>query len=192
MSAEPRGRRVRLRFTRRLPLPVDVDVFQVSQGRRVVSERRVTRFRRAASSTLWSGRGRDGYYFVRFTMRRDGTRVDVRRIVLRRRDGRFTVVRRHHRRGNCEVLRSFKLERPVFGGRSRTPLRVAYRLSRAARVTLTVGRGGRRVLRRVASREPGRTYRLTLAPPRRGAYRVRITAEAGGERVSATLTARRL
>jgi hypothetical protein len=80
----------------------------------------------------------------------------------------------------------------VFGGSTHTPLRVAYRLSRAARVTLTVSTGKRRVLRRVANRAPGRTYRLSLAPRRRGIYTVRLVAEAGGRRVSSTLTARRL
>jgi hypothetical protein len=192
VSARPHGRRVRLAFGRRLDLPVDVDVFQVSEGRRIVRERRVAHFGGARRSILWRGHPRDGYYFARFTMRRGGRRVDVRRIVLRRRHGSFARVRRHYRRGSCELLRSFKLERPVFGGRSRTPLRVAYRLSRSATVTLTVARGGRRVHRTVASRSPGRTYRLALAPRRRGVYRVRLTASAGGRRVTATLTARRL
>jgi hypothetical protein len=192
VAALPRGRGVRLRFARAERLPVDVDVFQVSQGRRVLEERRVAHFRNAGGSTLWRGRASDGYYFARFTMRSGGRRVDVRRIVLRRAKARFTRVARHYRRGSCEVLRSFKLERPVFGGRSRTPLRIAYRLSRAAQVTLTVTRGGRRVLRTVTSGAPGRTYRLALAPRRRGAYRVRLTAESGGARVTSTLTARRL
>jgi hypothetical protein len=192
VAARPRGRRVRLSFTRRLGLPVDIDVFRVSQGRRVVRERRVARFRRAGRSTLWQGRVRDGYYFVRFTMRSAGRRVDVRRIVLRRRNGRFALAPRHYRRGDCELLRSFKLHRPVFGGRRGHPLRVAYRLTRAARVTLTVTRGGRRVARRVADRAAGRTYRIALAPRRRGVYRVRLTAQEGGRRVTATLTARRL
>ena len=190
VSARPQGRRVRLSFRKRRDLPVRIDVFQVSQGRQVVSERRVARFRRAAT---WKGRGRDGYYFARFSMYRDGQRVDVRRVVLRKRNGRMTRAARHHRRGDCEVLRSFKLERPVFGGRQRTALRIAYRLSRAARVTLTVSRGRRVVARRTASRAARQTFRLALSPRARGVYRVRVVAEAaGGERVGATLTARRL
>ena len=189
VSARPAGRRVRLGFTRRLDLPVRIDVFQVSRGRRVVRERRVARFTRPAT---FSRRVPDGYYFVRFTMRRGGERVDVRRVVLRRSGGRFAIAKRHYRRGSCELLRSFKLARPVFGGRSRTPLRVAYRLTRPARVTLTVTRGSRVVLRRTARRAAGRTYRLALAPPARGSYRVRLTAEGGGLRARSTLTARRL
>ena len=162
-----------------------IEVFQVSQGRRIVRERRVARFR---GSATWSGRGPDGYYFARFTM----AGRDVRRIVLRKRDGRFTRVARHYRRGDCRLLRSFKLERPVFGGRQRTPLRIAYRLTRAARVTLTVARGKRVVARRTANRAGGRTFRLALRPGARGVYRVRIVVASGSEQVASTLTARRL
>src|SRR5829696_7301745 len=185
VSATPRGKRVRLGFTRRRSGAVKIEVFQVSHGRRVISERRVARFTKAAT---WSGRGPDGYYFARFTM----AGQDVRRIVLRKRTGRFTRVARHYRRGACELLRSFKLERPVFGGRQRTPLRIAYRLTRSARVTLTVARGRRTVARRTATRAGGRTFRLALKPAVRGVYRVRIVVESGGERVRSTLTARRL
>ncbi len=119
---------------------------------------------------------------------------DVRRIVLRRRGGRFTRVRvGHHRRESCRLLRSFKLERPVFGGRRRTPLRIAYRLSSAARVTVTVTRGKQRIRRfKPVARGAGRTYRLKLAPRARGVYKVRLTATRGGARMTATLTARRL
>jgi hypothetical protein len=190
VSARQQGRRVRLSFTRRLDLPVRIDVFRVSQGRRIVKERRVARFRRAAT---WNGRGPDGYFFVRFTMLRDGKRVDVRRVVLKRENGRFKRAKRHHRRGDCQLLRSFKLERPVFGGRARTPLRLAYRLTSNARVSVAVLRG-RRVVRRLpaAGRAANRTHRIRLNPRARGVYRVRITAVSGPQRVTATLTARRL
>jgi hypothetical protein len=181
VSAKPLGRRVRLGFTRRRSGAVKIEVFQVSQGRRIVEERRVARFRKPAT---WSGRGPAGYYFARFTM----AGRDVRRIVLRKRNGRVTKVARHHRRGDCELLRSFKLERPVFGGRQGTPLRVAFRLTRAARVRLELVRGRRVVARRTADAAASRTVRVVLRPHRRGVYRVRIAV---GD-VSSTLTARRL
>jgi hypothetical protein len=117
---------------------------------------------------------------------------DVSRLVLRKRHGRLSRVARHYRRGDCQLLRSFKLERPVFGGRQGTPLRIAYRLSRAARVTLTVARGKRVVAHRTADRAAHRTFRLALKPAARGVYKVRIVVESAGERVAATLTARRL
>jgi hypothetical protein len=181
VSATPRGRRVRLAFTRARAGAVKIEVFQVSQGRRIVKERRVARFTKPAT---WSGKGRDGYYFARFTM----AGRDVRRIVLRKRNGRFSKVARHHRRGDCELLRSYKLERPVFGGRQGTPLRVAFRVTRATRVRLELLRGRRVVARRTTDAAADRTVRAAFKPRRRGVYRVRITA---GD-VTSTLTARRL
>ena len=114
---------------------------------------------------------------------------DVRRIVLRKRGGRFTKVARHYRRGDCELLRSFKLERPVFGGRQRTPLR--HRLPAHARRAGDDHRRARQARGRAphGERAPaGRTYRLALRPSARGVYRVRITV---GD-VRSTLTARSL
>jgi hypothetical protein len=181
VSAKPRGTGVRLSFTRKRRGAVKIEVFQVSQGRRIIKERRVARFSRPAT---WKGRVPDGYYFARFTM----TGRDVRRVVLRRHDGRFTRVARHYRRGDCELLRSFKLQRPVFGGRQRTPLRAAYRLTRASQVRVELLRGRRVLARRTASAQGGRTYRVAFKPKRRGVYRVRITAGS----VTSTLTARRL
>ena len=181
VSARPRGKGVRLSFTRRRQGAVKIEVFQVSEGRRVVSERRVARFR---GSATWNGRGADGYYFARFTM----AGKDVRRIVLRKRNGRFTRVARHYRRGDCQLLRSFKLERPVFGGRQGTPLRVAFRLTRAAQVKIEVVRGKRVVAVNEAPRPANRTTRLAFRPRSRGVYRVRITV---GD-VHSTLTARKL
>ena len=159
-----------------------IEVFQVSQGRRIVDERRVARFTKPRT---WRARVRDGYYFVRFTM---GNRADVRRIVLRRTNGKFKKVARHYRRGSCEVLRSYKLERPVFGGRANTPLRVAYRLTTPQRVTLTVTRGKRVVARRTVDAQANRTYRVAIRAKRKGTYRVRLTAPGVTER----LTARRI
>ena len=101
-------------------------------------------------------------------------------------------MKRHYRRGSCELLRTYKLERPVFGGRGGTPLRIAYRLTAPARVTLMVTKGKRLVARRTVSGTPGRTYRVALKPKQRGVYKVRLTAEGGGKRAASTLTARRL
>jgi hypothetical protein len=108
--------------------------------------------------------------------------------VLRKQNGRFKKAARHYRRGDCQLLRSYKLERPVFGGRQGTPLRVAFRLTRAARVRVELLRGRRVVARRTTNAAPGRTYRLALKPRRRGVYRVRLSAGT----VTSTLTARRL
>lgn len=174
--------------------PVRIDVFQVSSGRRVLRERRVARFSSRSGTTRWNGRSArgDGYYFARF---RNG--ADVRRVTLRRTGGRFRVVSPgFYRRATCDLLPSFKLERAVFGGTGRRPLRISYRLARAARVTVTVTRGAR-VVRRFAARRDlsGRTVRriVPLRGLRRGTYRVKLSAVTqAGERISSTLAARRL
>jgi hypothetical protein len=181
VSATPTRRGVRLSFKRRRAGAVKIEVFQVSEGRRIVRERRVARFTKPAT---WRGRGSDGYYFARFTM----AGRDVRRIVLRQRHGKFAKVARHYRRGDCQLLRSYKLERPVFGGRQGTPLRVAFRLTRATRVRLELLRGRRVVARRTADAAANRTVRVVLRPRKRGVYRVRISVGT----VTSTLTARRL
>ena len=196
VSAKPAGRGLRLAYDRRKQLPVTVDVFQVSKARRVVQEHRVARFADIETSYLWNPRSLpDGTYFVRFSMLSGGERVDVQRVVLRRSGGRFRPAPLHHRRASCGLLRQFKLERPVFGGTRRTPLRIAYRLSSPARVGVTVRRAGRVVRRfRTLEQSEGRTYRLRL-PARgleRGVYSVRLVARSGTQRVVATLRSRRL
>jgi hypothetical protein len=198
VSAHAAGRRgVALSFTRRARLPVRIDVFRVSQGRRVIRERRVARFDGVTRSVVWKGRGAGpGVYFARFTMLKDGRRYDSRRIVLARAaSGRFSRRPDHFRRAECGLLGKFKLERPVFGGVSRTRLSAAYRLNARARVTITVSRG-RTVVKRFATAEraAGRTFRITLPAKglARGDYAVRLLAQSGEDQVSATLTARRL
>jgi hypothetical protein len=186
-----------LGLVRREQRPVQVDVFQVSDGRRVVKERLAKRFRNRTGSFTWDGRGaRDGTYFVRFRMF-DGTRmVDTRRVVLRRANGRFARQADYHRRDSCDVLTRFKLERPVFGGSTAVPLRASFFLAKPATVAVEVRRGTRVVKRYAAtSRQPGRTVRLTLAARglRAGEYAVRITVRsASGATQTATLRARRL
>ena len=198
-SVRPRGRRGgTLAFRRRVARSVDVDVFQSSIGRRVIGERLVARFADRSRSISWNGRAnrrgrrvRDGYLFVRYRMRLPDGSLSVRRVVLRRAGGRLTVRPTHHRPDDCGVVRSAKLERPVFGGPSNRALGVAVRLNRAAQVRVTIMRGTR-VVRRYAPRSltAARTLRLRFASERRprGDYRVRV--EAGGERFD--LLARRL
>jgi hypothetical protein len=200
-SARPRGRRVTFGFSRRESRPVTVDVFQVSHGRRVIGQRLVARFANRNAAVRWNGRanrpGRrvaDGYYFARFRMR-TATGTETRRLTLRRRDGRFARRPAFYRRATCDLLPSYKLERPVFGGRNATPLRIAYRVLRRARVQVVVLRGGR-VVKRFATRTAaaGRTHRLRLSARGlpRADHRVRITVRAGTVRVTSTLVARRL
>ncbi|MEO8687950.1 MAG: glucodextranase DOMON-like domain-containing protein [Solirubrobacteraceae bacterium] len=190
-SARPRGRRLRVRFTRRSSKPVRVDVFRNSNGRRVLGNRRVARFTKRTRSFTWKARraGR-GIYTVRL---RSGS--DVREVVLSRRGGRF-----HRRpassRRRCGTLRSFALGLPVFGGTRGKRLAVSYRLGSARTARVTVLRGTHVVKRfKARSRRAGRTYRLKLVPRKlkRATYRVRLTLTRRGTKPRrVTLAARRL
>ncbi len=202
VSVQPRGRRVEMRFRRRVHQPVQIDVFQQSVGPRVIGERLVARFSNRDRGVTWDGRanrsGRsvtDGHYFARYRLRRPDGQIETRRVALRRAGGRFTVRGAFQRRESCGVLRSFKLTRPVFGGPRRRALGLSYELGRTAIVRLTVLRGDRVVKRIVAvERRAGKTYRVrfgaTGRPP--GDYRFRITVAGRAKSTTATLTARRL
>ena len=198
-SAGVRGagrRALRVALERRRALPVRVDVFRVSDGRRVLRERRVGNFANRSGSFRWRTRLGPGLYFARFRMYAGRQLYDQQRVVFARtRAGAIRVRPEHHRRDACALLRSFKLERPAFGGVQRTPLRIAYRLTRRADVTVTVARG-RRVVRRFAlpAQEAGRFHRLTLPSRRlaRGDYTVRLQAAGGEDQIAAALVARRL
>ena len=195
-AAVPAGRRVRLRFTRRVKRGVTVDVFQSSTGRRILGNRRIAHFTKHKRSFAWSGkRARDGYLFVRFRVRAGGG-TDVRRTVLHRRGGRFKRRPAFYRRASCATLKQFKLERPVFGGSRNRALGIAYRVATRSRVTVVVRRG-KKVVRRFRTRteRPGETVRLRLASEklRRGRHRVQITVRPDrGVTTRASLYAQRL
>jgi hypothetical protein len=198
------GRRVALRFVRNARLPVGIDVFRVSAGRRVVREQLIARFDRRTGSMVWSGvanRGRrgpvgPGHYVVRFTMFRNGKPYDTRRLVLERNAaGHFIRLHGLQRRVGCGLLSGFRLDRPVFGGTTNVALSGSYRLAKRGKLTLTVTRG-RKVVKRFATveRAGGRTYRFSVPARalRRGIYTVRLLAQSGEDQVLSLLSARRL
>ena len=184
VGAERRRKGIRLTFSRRVARRVTVDVFQQSIGRRVTGERLVARFAGRTRGITWRGRAnrrgravRDGYLFARFRMALPGGGADVRRVALRRRGGRFTRMPDFHRPDRCGRVQSFKLERPVFGGRTNRALGISFRLSRSTRVGVTVVRGGK-VVRRFATRTRGgdlvHRLRLDATGLPRGTYAVRL------------------
>jgi hypothetical protein len=116
-------------------------------------------------------------------------------VTLRRSRGRFVKRPDFYRRATCDRLPSFKVERPVFGGRTNRPLNISFRVAQTARVRIQVLRGNRVVARRGPStRRAGVTHRLRVDPKRlrRGEYRIRITVEGGARPLTAVLVARRL
>ena len=96
------------------------------------------------------------------------------------------------------LLRSFRLNRPVFGGRKRSKLVIRYRLREAGRVNVSLYRGTKRV-RRLSrgNRVARRTYKITLRPrklKRGSTYTVRIAVVSADRKVTqrARLSAKRL
>jgi len=196
------GRRLAFAFSSRAP--VTVDLFRQSRGRRITGEQLYVRFRDRTRAFRWSAvRGRsgravgDGVYVARFTVRPRGAASEVRRIALERRGGRWRVLPAYARRDGCGTLRTFKLERPVFGGRSNLALLTAFRLDADARVTVTVRRAGGDVVRRIGPRtyRGGVPHRVRVSVGQRfprGDYRVQLSITRDGQTTTETLTARRL
>jgi hypothetical protein len=202
VAAGNRGRgRLGISFAARAA--VTIDVFQQSHGRRLVGEKRVAQFRNRRRSFTWSGRDKrgrrvqDGYYIVRFRSPTANGPTDVRRLALRRRGGRWRVVQPYHRRESCGLVRWFKLERPVFGGRTNHALHFSFYLGRSARVAATVtGPGGRVYKRfRTVTRAGRRLHRLRMGvknSTRRGLYKVTLRVRSGGTVVVRRLYSRRI
>jgi hypothetical protein len=187
---------VRLQLERRTELPVRVDVFRVTSGRRVLKPRRVASFSGRSRSFTWRAHLTPGLYVARFRML-DGSRVHTTEHVVfeRARNGRLRARPDSQRPDGCDLVRSFKRDGPAFGGTGRVPLRASYRLTRAADATVTIKRGTKTVKRFVRrNRKASRIQRITLSAARlrRGDYRVLLRAASGDEQVSATLVARRL
>ena len=191
LRVTPRGAGLRFAFTRSRPGDVTVDVFRAATARRVTELRRVARFAGRTRSFTWGGgKVGAGTYFTRVALRSGGRRIDVRRAAFSRRGGAFAKRARFARRDGCGAIRSFKLERPVFGGRTR-PLSVSFRLGATRRAVVDVLRGGK-LVKRVSNRRRTalRTYRLRISARglARGEYRIRLRAGTA----KATLGARRL
>ena len=192
-------RRLRLGFSRLVANPVTVDVFQTSSGTRTLSNRRVARLSKLGRSQTFAPKKlADGYYFVRYQIKGARKRTDERRLAFRVRKGRISLRRSHYSPNSCGLLSSVKLGSPVFGGRTKQPLRVALRVARASAVTVQVLRGEKVVktiaLKAVRARTTRRVNVSAIKVlKRRGDYRVRVTAKDAKGRSASTLTlARRL
>jgi hypothetical protein len=191
LRVRPRGSGLRFSFARSRPGDVVAEVFRAAAGGRVTEVKRVARFSGKRRSFTWDGAdAADGTYFTRVALRSGGRRVDVRRTAFERRRGVFARRAAFARRDGCGPIRAFKLERPVFGGRTR-PLEVSFRLARTQRAVIGVLRG-KKVVKTVSTRtrKGGRTYRLRISARglARGEYRIRLRAG----KATATLGARRL
>jgi hypothetical protein len=202
VSVKPRGRALAFSFRRRGDAPVIVDLFRSSSGRRI-GDRRVRRFRNSSGAFRWNGRRgdrgravRDGFYHARFQTRTPSGGRDVRRVALVRRGGKWRLRPQFYRRTPCALVETFKLLRPVFGGRRGVGLGITFRLNQQADVEITVRQRGR-VVARIPSRGyiAGRTIRLNVSANRirrRGDVKVSMRAVRPGRTTQQSLVARRL
>jgi hypothetical protein len=96
------------------------------------------------------------------------------------------------------LIKSFKLNRPVFGGRRNAKLVASYKLRERGKATMTLYRGKKRVKRlSTGSRKANKTYKVRIKPKKlkKGAtYTVRLSAtSADGKRTQKVrLSAKRL
>lgn len=188
-SARASGRSKGLRFTvaKREDRKFDVDVYQQSSGRNAYSKSALRgRFRNRTKSFTWSGRKdrrgkklRDGFYYVKFTMRLDGKVRDVRRVTMERRGGKFRVVPDFAQRTNCGPFESFALSSSAFGGSKAKKLGISYKLAKGAdSVTLVATVGSKKVKSWTGRGEAGKTYRFSLPASKvKKGKRVKITAQ---------------
>ena len=87
----------------------------------------------------------------------------MRRVTLRRANGRFAKARDFYQRTDCGVFKSFKLSSSVFGGRARKSLGIAYQLARGANAVDIEVRIGKKVVKRFrGGGVRNRTYRFKL------------------------------
>lgn len=196
-TAVPRGSRVLFDVDRREDSPFTVDVFQQSQGSRVVRERLVARFTGRSESFTWDGVDRknrklkDGNYFVRFTMKTKAGQRDTRRSTLTRKGGKWRKAPDFYQRIDCGIFKSLKLTSSVFGGSSKAKLGLAYKLQTPAkRVKIQIKIGSRTVKTVYGKGTQGRTVRFSFPASiarRNQLVKILVTADRAPQR-SPTVT----
>jgi hypothetical protein len=200
-----KGKKLRFDFARRTLGPVRIDVFQESEGkRRLLRSRLVARLAAGDRGLTWTPRDdrrkeplRDGFYFARFHIDQEDARSDVRRVTLRRKNGRFFRVKPFYGPVTCGLLSSAKLRSPAFGGKQKRGLVISFATTRPATVVATVFRGKKRVFRTRAFKRPPNRLKYVVVPLRKlkagkGLYRVRVVARAGSRKGVVTVYSTRL
>ena len=198
-TVRPRSRGRSLLAALRTPSRATVELFQQSSGRRITGERRVARYANRRGGFMIRPRRRlaDGFYFARITARLPTGGLEVKRVALRRVRGRWLPAPSFERRETCGLLRTFKLERPVFGGSTNRAFLAAFRLESDAEVSAVLRDARGRVRGRFGAKtfRGGITHRLRRTVTRRlprGRYTLTLTARTPGRSVSATVSGQRV
>jgi hypothetical protein len=108
VSVSRRGKGLRISFRRKVSNKVTVDVFQVSKGRRINRQPiRVKRFKNRTKGFTWAGKTSKkrplvkGTYYVRFRIVDALEKVDTRRVVVERKNSRFTKRGKYIQENRC-------------------------------------------------------------------------------------------
>jgi hypothetical protein len=204
-SASVRRSGRRLSFAFAADAPVTIDLFRQTRGGVVTGERLVRRFENVSGTVRWNGRDsrgrrlRDGHYLVRFAANTPAGTAYERRIAVVRRNGRFTPLGSHQKPDTCGLLRTWKLLRPVFGGRTNRGLVMSFRFAQDARASIVVRRRGGRVVKRFAEQgyAGGVLHRKRISSTlarrlARGRYTVTISVRDGARIITSKLDATRV
>ena len=199
----PKGKKVAFGVQRREQQPFAVDVFQQSQGSTVVKERLVARFKNKTKGFTWNGKDikkrklKDGFYFVRYTMKQANGMKDVRRATLERKRGKFRKAPDFYQRVDCGIFKSLKLSSSVFGGRNKVDLGISYRLNVPAKSVKIAVKVGKTTVKTFNGKgTPNKTVRFRIRPSevRKGKkISVVVTPDRAGQAtVTRTLYAKRI
>jgi hypothetical protein len=198
VKVSPAGQGLRFELERGGNSEIQVDLFRVSDGRKASKPKKVASFRESGSFT-WNGkpkRGRlgKGTYFVRIATTAPNGRLDARAVALERSGSKFKLRKAFQQPDSCELISSYRLASPAFGGGR--ALVVGFALTQPGKATISVYRGkGRKAVLKVSRtvKAANRFQRVGLATKklRKGDYRVVLTVQAGDVKKSATLYAKK-
>jgi hypothetical protein len=184
----PKGKKVAFKVSLRQKRGFNVDVFQQSQGKKVVDNRLVARFKNKKKSFTWNGKdikGRKlsaGNYFVRFSMKTSSGVTDNRRATLALTGSKFKKAPDFYQRIDCGAFQSLKLSSSAFGGRTKAPLGIAYKLAiQVQDVKIDVKVGAKTVKTFTGGGEPNKTFR----------FKVPAAAVTAGKTATVVVTANR-
>ena len=104
---------------------------------------------------------------------------------------KFRARKPFQRTDSCDLLSLFRLGSPAFGGKQK--LLVNFTTTKAAKVTVKVYRGSKKVKTLKAKTSANRLGRVSVSPRKlkRGEYKIKLSAVAGSEKQRGTLYARK-
>ena len=202
-KAAGKGNKVAFNVKVRQKKPFSVEVFQQSQGSKVIGNRLVAKFSGKKKSFTWNGKDRkgrrlsDGNYFVRFTMKTSSGIRDQRRATLTRKGGRFSAAPDFYQRVDCGYFKALKLTSSVFGGRTNAKLGVSYTPSVSVKSVTVEFKAGSKTLKAIDGGGVANTkyrYSVPASIAKKGTLvKVVITPQtANGAAPAITLAAKRI